>query len=152
MKKFLVGAGMLLGAVAPASAVEVWQGDLFLTVVGGACKPNWGVNDFVRAVFRPANLSDNGPDSRLALFSTRVVQRYTVAGGPFKSGSFAATGIFSSTNMPNWTGTLSQVNVKPATQTASTPSVTIKARISNFSDIDGCIVTLEGVLGKRPDL
>jgi len=51
-----------------------------------------------------------------------------------------------------WTGTFSQANINPASPTGSTCAVSLKLTITNFQDVTGCAVGLQGSLTNRPDL
>src|SRR5688572_22223940 len=97
MKRLAIAASVLACATLPASAIETWQGDLFVTAATAACNgpgtPGITVNDFFRAVFRPRNLEDNGVDTRLALFSTRNAHRVFIENAPL-SGAGNYNGVF----------------------------------------------------------
>lgn len=142
---------LLSGTALPAFATEVWQGDMFITAASTACAADgWTINDYMRAVYRPANLVDNGIDSKLSLIGPRNAQRYLVANAAFAgSGTYQGVMITSRANLQSWTSTFSSATVMP-TPTATTQTVVVKATINNFGDVIGCKVTLRGSLGRRP--
>jgi hypothetical protein len=153
MKRLMLASMLLAGTISTASAVEVWQGDLFATAATTECAAvSWSVNEFARAIFRPANVTDNGPNSVLVVLGGRSAQRYSVTGNLAGNGSYSATAIGSSTNIFSWNGAFSQASVKPAAPTATTVTLVVKARLANFFNVANCTLTLQGSLGKRPDL
>jgi hypothetical protein len=152
MKRLVTTAALLAGLVSSASAVEVWQGDLFITTANATCRENGvNVNDFVRAVYRPANVSDNGPDARLSLVGTRNAQRYSFTGVLVDGGGSYNGQIISSTaNYGTWSDTYQGAKVRPVTPAVTTPTVTFKIVIKQYATFAGCNVTLSGSLGHRP--
>ena len=82
MKRFLIAAAAVTTIAAatasPAFAVQVWQGDMFLTDANAACKAKgFTVDDFFRGVYRPAGVADNGANSFLSLTGSRNSQRFS---------------------------------------------------------------------------
>jgi hypothetical protein len=142
-------AGILLAAATTsASAIEVWQGNLFITVANPACAGNWTANQFFTAVYRPAGLSDNGPNTLLALFGQRTAMSYAVEGALSGNGTYTGRRFLSSAFFTFWeNGTYSQ-----ATVTKIAKTVLVKVRLKKFGNSGDCTVTLQGSLGKRPDL
>jgi hypothetical protein len=156
MKRFLIAAAAVTTIAAatasPAFAVQVWQGDMFLTDANAACKAKgFTVDDFFRGVYRPAGVADNGANSFLSLTGSRNSQRFSVAGGTLSgSGTYNGTFITSTAGFLSWSDSFSGAKVKPA-PTLTTPSITITVKIKTFGDVAGCNVTLQGALGIRPD-
>ena len=152
MKSLPAAALLLAAAITPGLATEVWQGDLFITTASAGCANDGiAVGDYFTAIYRPRNLVDNGPDTRLALVASRSAQRYEVTNAPLSgSGPYKGVFITSRANVQTWTGTFSAASVSPATPTATTQTVVIKATFTNFADVVGCTATLKGSLGNRP--
>ena len=151
MKRLVTAAMLLAGTGLPAFATEVWQGDMFITAATTACAAD-GItaNDFLRAVYRPRNLADNGVDTKLSLIGSRNAQRYFVANAPLTgTGNYEGILITSRANFQSWTGTFSGATVTP-TPTATTQTIVVKVTFKNYGDIVGCTATLKGSLGHRP--
>ena len=146
-------AGILLAAAtSSASAIEVWQGNLFITAANNACNGTpWTVNTFFTAVYRPSGLSNNGGSTRLALFLTRYAATYAVSGALSGNGQYQATRITPAASVFDWSGTYAKASVKPASPTATTKTVVVKVQLAKFGNTGKCKVTLQGSLGKRPD-
>ena len=156
MKRLLKAgiAGVLLAAAtSSASAIEVWQGNLFITAANAACAGNWSANQFFTAVYRPAGLSDNGPSTMLALFGQRTAMSYVVDGALSGNGTYTGRRLLSSAGFFFWeNGTYSQATVTPASVSKITKTVVIRVKLATFANTGNCTVTLQGSLGKRPDL
>ena len=152
-------AGLLLIAAAPsASAIEVWQGDLFITTANNSCvNAGWTVNRFFDAVLRPNDLEDNGTNTLLALFQERYAARYVVAGALAGNGTYNARHITSTAGGGGgpsgglWSANFSVASLKPV-PAVGRPSVKVRVRFTRFADTAGCTVTLQGTLGLRPNL
>jgi hypothetical protein len=153
MKGSLVAAVIVAASASPAFSAQVWQGDLFLTGVAAACKDSgFAENDFMRAVFKPAGIEDNGTDSRLLLVGTRNAVRIAVTNGSFAgSGSYTGAAFSSQASQLSWTGTFAGVKIKPA-PSVNVASLSFQMKVTSFFDIKGCTVTLKGSLGVRPGL
>jgi hypothetical protein len=82
----------------------------------------------------------------------RSAARYSVVGNFAGSGGYAATAIGSSASLFSWSGAFSQASVKPAAPTAATATLVVRVRLANFFNVASCTLTLQGSLGKRPDL
>lgn len=151
MKRFTMAAMMLCGTICSASADTVWQGDLFIIVSNATCAANnLPVGAFFRAVFKPANIDDNGTDTKLSLIGSRNAQRYLLAGKAFGNGTFSGTGIGTTADHFTWNSVFTAASAAPA-PTINTQAVTLKATIATFDDIAGCTLTIHGSLGKRPN-
>jgi hypothetical protein len=155
MKRLLIAimlAGGFANAATAAPGEIVWQGDIFVKTVTAGCQGSWAVGNFSRAVFKPANLGTNGADTKLSLIGTRNGQRYFWPGAKFGNGAIGGTGIGTTANVFTWTSNFSKATTQPATPTATTQTVVLKATITNFFNNPGCTVTVIGSLGLRPDL
>jgi hypothetical protein len=151
MKHSVITALLLASAIVPAAAKEVWQGDLFITVATPACADIGFANrDFLRAVYRPRNITDNGANTSLLLIGARNAARITVTNNTFATNRpFSGKFFTSRAGEDDWNATLGPTAVTAVN--ANTPSVTIKTQIKNFDATAGCNVSLEGTLTHRPD-
>ncbi len=154
MKRVVVVAVFLAVTVVHAFATEVWQGDMFVTAKTAACDADGvDVGDFMRAVYRPRNVEDNGVDTKLALYGSRSAHRYKVVNaalsgaGPYEGDKIGPTALTSA-----WSATFVNTSVAPALPTPNTQSVVIKVTFRNFGDLVGCTATLKGSLWNRPSL
>jgi hypothetical protein len=153
--KRLVMATWLAGIlVSPAAAVEVWQGDLFVTAATAACaQAGVGVNDFFRAVYRPRNVEDNGQDTRLSLFASRSAHRIVVGNGALAgTGNYTGLQLASTTGVETYNGVFAGAAVTPASPTPNTQTVVVRVTLRTFTGEAGCNATLQGSLGNRPNL
>jgi hypothetical protein len=149
-------AGVLLAAAtSSASAVEVWQGHLFITTASNGCNAsNWAVNQFFNAVLRPNDLEDNGPFTLLALFRDRYAARYRFGGALAGNGTYDGRHITSTATVGStgsFSGNYSKGSVKPVPAVGK-PSLKVRVKLTGFGDNANCAVTLEGTLGLRPNL
>jgi hypothetical protein len=152
MRRLLLATIALASLAVPASARTVWQGDVFITAANSICQSaGWPVGNYLRVEFRPHNLTDNGSNTYLGLYSPRSAQTYSIAGKGLVAGTYAAGGITSTAFPQGWTSTFSGVSVSPAPK-LTTKTVTIKATITNFFNNTGCTVTIQGAAFQRPDL
>lgn len=157
MKRAGIAVLLLASATLPASAVETWQGDLFVTAATNACDgqggPGINTNDFFRAAFRPRGVDGNGPDTRLALFAPRNAHHIAIVGKRLTgAGNYTAHAITGAGGGGEYAGTYGQGSTKPPAPTPNTPAVAVKVKLNRFADKPGCSVTLQGVLGNRPGL
>jgi hypothetical protein len=154
MKRLAIATVLLAGTAFPASAVEVWQGDMFITAASAACvAEGYTVNDFFRAVYRPRNVEDNGIDTRLSLISARNAHRFLVENAPLTgAGNYHGNKIGSTAAFSSWDSTFSAASVTPPLPTVNTQTVVIKVTFKDFADFPGCTATLQGSLGNRPNL
>jgi hypothetical protein len=151
--KIGVAAILLAATTSSASAIEVWQGHLFITGTNPACEnADWKVNDYFNAVYRPAGLSDNGTSTLLALFKPRTAMTYAVSGALSGNGTYTATRIAPAGNAFEWNATYSNAVVGPGSVTDTTKTVVIRVRLTKFANSGNCALMLQGSLGKRPDL
>jgi hypothetical protein len=169
MRKLLWGAAAIgIAAVAtPAAATEqaVWEGFVYLTNVkettAGACTgktgPGGGLDtgffaSALHAVFKPAGLVNNGADTKLLLITNRSAFHHLWAGKSFGPGNVPSTGFGGTANIFTYTSTFVTAILTPAAPTAKTPTIVLKAKISNFFGSTGCTATIAGSLGNRPNL
>jgi hypothetical protein len=135
--------------------VQTWQGDLFITAVTPACERN-GIrtNTYYRAVFRPRNIENNGPDTSISFFASANGHNYVFKNNGLASGKGPYSGLVI-TSLPtviSWSGTFSDASTKPAVFSATTPAVFVKIKMKNFPGVAGCDATFEGSFGNRPGL
>jgi hypothetical protein len=153
VKRLVLAATVLAATASSAFAIEVWQGDLFITALSDTCTANsFSVDDFFRAVLRPAGVEDNGTDTALLLVGTRSAQRAVIADGAL-TGNGDYNGVFfgSQGNARSWTSQFSGAKLKPLPSTKAKP-VTITVDLATFAGLTGCDLTLQGTLGVRPGL
>jgi hypothetical protein len=108
-----------------------------------ACAGYAAPEDFYTAVYRPVINGDTNPGA-LHLYQPRHAIRMVdnCAGGQFQgSGAYSALTIGTRGQSLDYAGTYSNVVVKPAAITATTPSLTITGSIANFRDAAGCTIT-----------
>lgn len=162
MKRAIASAALLALFASPAAALTLWQGDMFVTAIsesnpGTSCKNvDVAVGDFVRAVFRPKGLQDNGNTDLLALIGAdSAVQLIptTPAGGTLNRATAGTVRTISGSarygQLPNVE--FSGVTVTPAAPVVDTPSVEIEITIKNIFSIkpatpSGCTATYAGSL------
>jgi hypothetical protein len=155
MKRLAITAALCALTGVPASAFETWQGDLFVTTATSQCttvqgSPNVTVNDFFRAVFRPAGVSDNGPDSKLALYHPRNAHHIEIDNKALTgSGNFAGRWITGGGNFVSYAGTYVAASATPA-PAIGVETVVVHVQVRKFGNTVGCNVTLHGSLGNRP--
>jgi len=158
MHKLLAAGGLLLAMTSNASALETWQGHLFVIATSGTCDNDpTGIpitkNQFFTAIFRPRNLEDNGPDTYLSLVSQRGANSYKFANKALTgSGSVSYTGVSTKGHTYTLTTTYSGASVAPAAPTVNTQTVVVTITIANVTGYNGCTATLKGSLGNRPNL
>jgi hypothetical protein len=162
MKRVLASAALLALFASPAAALTLWQGDVFVTAIsetnpGISCKEvNVAVGDFVRSVFRPKGLTDNGDHDLLSLIgadSAIQLAPTTPAGGTLNDATAGtvrtidgSAGFRQVTNVE-----LNRTTVTPAAPSADTPAVAIKITIKdvfsrNAVTPSGCNATYSGSL------
>jgi hypothetical protein len=153
LAKTSLAAALLVAVTTSASAVEVWQGHLFITAANRACNAgNWRVNVFFNAVYLPAGVSDNGPTTFLALFHSRNAMSFAVNGALSGAGGYNAGRIRPTGPTQSWSGSFSKARVTPASPSDTTPTVTVRVQLNPFGNVPNCTAMLQGSLGKRPDL
>ena len=154
MKRVAIAALLLGCASLPAQAAETWQGDLFVTAATAACNgpstPGLTVGEFMRAVFRPRGVSDNGANTKLALFLARNTHHVEIAHKALTgAGNYAARWVTGSGNFLIYTGQYAAASTTPA-PTDTTQTVVVAVQLKGFGGIAACNVTLRGSLGLRP--
>jgi hypothetical protein len=161
MKRTLLAAMTLACIASPASAITVWQGDLFITaaVGGAACTAvNMNVGNYARGVFRPRGVSDNGTSDMLSWhFSASSGQVFMAPNVPLDGATSATVRIIYGSagfnQFNNWT--LSGVDVTPAAPTAATKTVAVQVTIQDIyskkpNQPSNCDVTFQGTLARKP--
>ncbi|HET7679940.1 MAG TPA: hypothetical protein VFK79_07370, partial [Xanthobacteraceae bacterium] len=142
MKRAFASATLLALFASPAAALTLWQGDMFVTAIsetnpGISCKAvNVAVGDFNRSVFRPKNLTDNGPNDLLSFVGSRSAVQLvpTAPAGGTLDGATAGTVriIYGSAGFNQFAGVaFSGANVVPPAPLAGTAIVTIQITIAN---------------------
>jgi hypothetical protein len=158
MKRLLFVVCLLASSAGSSLAAQVvWEGELYLETVTPACATGDFRTGFFsshfHAVFRPANLGDNGPDTFLSLITPRSAFQYTFPGQDFGNGTFSATGIGGTAKVFTWnTSKFTLASVKPAQLAPNTQTIVLKAKITNFLSNAACTVTVIAGLGLRPNL
>lgn len=161
MKRFLLSAAALICLASPASAITVWQGDLFVTatVGGAACTAvNMNVGNFARGVFRPKGLGDNGTSDLLSWHFSASSGQIATAPNVALDGATSATvriiyGSAGFNQFNNWA--ISGADVTPPAPGAGTATVTVQVTVQDIyskkpTQLSGCDVTFRGTLAKKP--
>ena len=155
IKQTVLGSLILTAmSITSASAATVeFRGGGFLTNPTPECiADGWGQSNYENVRFRPPNLGDNGPQTRLAIHSLFSAESYVLASGNlnanFKNvqggGTFAATGLY---------GNQAKVRVtfkQPATITATTKDIIIAGQIQTIGDVAGCQMDFRFSLTLKP--
>jgi hypothetical protein len=151
MKRLAITAALCVLTGVPASAVEVWQGDLFISAATTQCaSAGFAKDDFFRAVYRPANISDNGAAARLTLLTPRAAARIAATEGDFvRNGDYSGKFFSSRAGLLEWDSTILTENIGAVTETS--PRVDVLLGMRNFTGVVGCSVTVRGTLTHRPD-
>lgn len=128
-----------------------WQGEFMVTGVTSACASDgWAVGDHALATYLPANLDNNGARSFIALhLNRRNAYSYGVTGALAAGKGYSAVGITSAGSNFTFTGAFVAFTQSPASVVTTTPFVTMRARISNFSGMPGCTVSFDASFVKR---
>jgi hypothetical protein len=121
-------------------------------VAGTACAGEVAVGDHFLAMYTPANVSDNGPNTFIGFFRARAAWSLRVAGLPTANETYSAMQIGSrgGFGLPT-AGKVVSFSTNPATVAATTPTIVINTRISNFHEVTGCTATIQGALVLRRD-
>jgi hypothetical protein len=158
MKRVFSAALLWAVIIYPAVAAQVvWQGDLFIKEMHGeACVSGdfqtGQYASYFRAVFKPANLGDNGPNTKLSIVTPRSALQYQWNAASFGPATVTGTQIGGTANVVTSTATFLVANLSPAAPTEDTQTVVIRAKIQDFFGNAGCTVRLIGSLGNRPGL
>ena len=152
MKSKLLAIAIILATTGVVSARESWQGTFMVTAVAGtACTGEVVIGDHFIAMYTPANVSDNGPNTHLAFYRPRSAWSLRVAGLPTANETYAAMQIGSRGGFDPSSGRVLAFSTAPASVVATTPIVAINTRISNFHNVTGCTATIQGALVRRRD-
>jgi hypothetical protein len=164
MKGLLAASAIAISVlVTPAGAttLAVWEGFVYVKTATSACTdqtgPGGGFNtgffaSALHAVFKPAGVVDNGPDSKLLLITNRSALHHIWAGKPFGVGNIPGTGFGGTANIFTWNSKFTSATISPPAPTASTQTVVLNAKIATFFGVAGCTVTVSGSLSHRPNL
>ena len=160
MKRTLLAAMTLACIASPASAITVWQGDLFVTAVvgGAACTAvNMAKGNYARGIFRPKNVADNGTSDLLSWHFAGSSGQVVPTGGSLNGATKGIVRIIYGSagfnQFNNWT--LSGADVTPDAPTAANQTVDIQVTIQdiyskNPTTPSNCDVTFKGTLAKKP--
>lgn len=160
MRKFFAAVVVLLAfsmTLSPASALEVWQGDVVVTSVTPACtnsaspRKSIEVGSILRSVLRPKLVSNNGNDTRISFFhDLQAVYATILAGGAMPEGTMTTFGVSHEGKLiTNIGSTYTSYVQTPTTVTSAATFVTLTIRMQNFLFIPGCRAGLRGVYSKR---
>ena len=161
-RKFIAisGAALLLGAAAAgpaAAAVQVFQGQVFVTAVNAPCTAASAVavGDHYLGLFRSV-LNPSFPliGGGFSLHGQRSAAVYQLPAGialpgGAQSKTVPVTGVSSRVGIFAFTSTYT-LNIAPAAIVATTPYVTITGTLTNFFDTAGCTVSIRGAFTVRP--
>ncbi len=164
MKRTLIVAALLPCLASSASAMALWQGDLFITAVNNAaaCKAvGLNVGDFARGVFRARGVSDNGGTDLLSWHFGRSSGQLMPSAptATTLNGATKATIriIYGSAGYQQFAGaqasTIAATVTNPVTAGTAVVDITLtitNAYSKNPSTPSGCIATFKGSLAKRP--
>jgi hypothetical protein len=152
MRKILVAAAALLGATTGAAKAElVWDGELIVKTVTAACGTSWAPADFAAAVFRPANIDDNGVDSYFSFLQRDRALSLKIVGNSFVgNGNYAGTLTRRNGQGLSYQGTFANIVVTPANFTAATKNIQITGTIRRVENVVGCNLGFTAVFVRRP--
>lgn len=156
MKHALTAAALSLAIAAGAggaATAQVWQGDMFFTKTTATCNTDSdAVGDFGQAVFSPA--ATNGSTDELAFFSGRGSAMQLI---PSTGTTLNGATSFTITAISHTAGAGQELKVKsgpltvsPAVPTPANQTITVSGPVTNFANIKGCNVTMQGTLFLRP--
>ena len=152
MKSKLLAIAVLIAMTGVASARESWQGTFMVTAVAGAgCAGETAVGDHFLATYLPANVSNNGTNTFMGFVRTRGAWSLRVAGLPTANETYSAMLIDGRAEFGPNGGRVLAFSTIPATVTATTQTIVINTRLSNFHGTTGCTATIQGALVLRRD-
>ena len=152
MKSKFLALTFLVAMTGAATAKENWQGEVMVRVLtGAACaEENLQVGDNYLSNYLPEGIADNGPNSFLSFLTRRsaFAMRFasTEPNSPYAGIKLTGRGNFFPRN-----GLLVSFATTPANVTATTPTLVINARISNWEGVLGCTATIRGAYVLRVD-
>lgn len=151
MKTKILAIALLAGMTVTASARENWQGTFMVNAVNAGCNGEFVVGDHFLALYMPANISNNGPNSFVAMVRQRQATSLKVVGLPAANKNYSAMTIGGRGEQITSAGKFNSFSTTPATVTGTTPTLVINAVITNFQEITGCTATVRGALVQRSD-
>jgi hypothetical protein len=137
-----IAAILGLTATSAMAAKVEFRGALCLTSVNPTClAEGWNTGCYSGSGYSPRNLGDNGPQTRLSLFSMFFAENYTLESGNLVGDTFrtvAGTGV--GRGGFTFTSQMKITSQSPAASklTETTPSVTIIGSINDFDGTPGC--------------
>ncbi|MFC3691353.1 hypothetical protein [Chenggangzhangella methanolivorans] len=151
----LASASLLLPSA--AGAAVVWQGLATVTAATPSCRSDVSerrsiaVGTVFRTVLRPKNLSDNGPDTRVAFVHDGQAHFAIILPGGSASGTYASFGVTHSGLLKaNDAAPYAKMAMTPKSPSATTPFVTFAGKVENFMFISGCTISFSAAYGLRP--
>jgi hypothetical protein len=146
----IILSAVILAMVSTAAEARVrWQGVLHIVAQSGCTDYN-PVGDYFRVRFRPANVSDNGPNTFLSMFGGRNSQSFKVAGS-------IGTTLVTAETMTTGDGfgpydVAAQIRFTAVRDFTLLPVFAVLAgQIKNYDYMPGCLVTFRLGLIKRAD-
>lgn len=157
MKRQFFGLCLLLissGAVHAAEAV--WQGDLFMVATSSSCNPDTDRAGrdatYVHAVFKPAGVAQNGPDTKLAIhINGRAAFHFQWTNKSFGPGATKRRQIGGTANFSEGQGVFTEATATPI-PALGRQTIVIQATMKDFLGNTGCTVEFKGSLGFRSGL
>ncbi|MEQ9260948.1 MAG: hypothetical protein RIG84_17820 [Roseovarius sp.] len=146
--------GVLLATGAQAQTVEFRGGGVLVSQSNICDQYNWGragEHTYANFRFRPAGVGDNSPDERLTVFFNYYAMSLGVSGKlnkVFKNAQSVYIG--SIAYEAQTTARVKVTSRQPATISGTTDWVRLVGEIRNFDDLQGCTMTFEASLFKRP--
>lgn len=151
----LASASLLLPSA--AGAVVVWQGIATVTTATPSCQSSVSerrsiaVGTVFRTVVRPKNLSDNGPDTRVAFVQDGQAHFAIIMPGGSAKGTYASFGVTHSGLLKaNDAAAYSKMAMTPKSPSVTTPFLTYEGMVENFMFVPGCTVSFSAAYGLRP--
>lgn len=140
---------------APAAADNVaFEGNGYLTLSGDCGPYGFLVGDLLDVAFVPANVGQNGPDTHLSFFASRLhMQGFTLRGGRFTDRWRIVEGGGAGYGVPWVYGLAPRIRVLqqvPAQIRPRTQGVRLRGEVRNFGGIQGCTASFDTNMVRRP--
>ena len=156
MKKLITGLALLAAAAAAAPAAQAAQaifiGRIIVTGASGTC-PNDPTGQRLTAMWMPANIGDNPPDSTLTIDMGVGSINYFLQGASFDSTLrlVKATQMFEQVGPVGYPVKVSFNTITPATITDITRFVNVVGKIRGFNFTNGCVANFRFAAVNRVD-
>lgn len=157
LRRLAAAAALALApfVAAPAMADNVaFEGNGFLSLSGDCGPYGFLVGDLLDVAFVPAGVGQNGPDTHLSFFASRLhMQGFTLRGGRFTDrwrpveGGGAGYGVPWTYDLAPRIRVLQQV---PAQIRPRTDGVRLRGEVRNFGGIRGCVASFDTNMVRRP--